>query len=110
MEGQEKSMIHAVKIIPEYYEAVKDGRKRFEVRKADRPYKEGDYIALNEHDVSGYTGRSVLFKITYLLNSPLYCKEGYVILGIAPCGIMCEGDEPFGNAPRFELGVIPNDR
>ncbi len=97
-------MIHAVKIIPEYYEAVKDGSKRFEVRKDDRPYNEGDYIALNEYDVSGYTGRAMLYKITYVLRNYLYCKEGYVILGIAPCGVTCEGDEPFRAVPCFELG------
>ena len=103
-------MIHAVKELPEYYEAVKDGSKRFEVRKDDRPYEVGDYLALNEYDVSGYTGRSMLFKITYVLRSHLYCKEGYAILGIAPCGIVCEGDEPFRAVPRFELGGDQNDR
>ena len=103
MEGQEKSMIHAVKIIPEYYEAVKDGSKRFEVRKDDRPYNVGDYIALNEYDVSGYTGRSMLFKITYVLRSPLYCKYGYVVLSISPCAVQCEGDA-IRVVPRFELG------
>lgn len=97
-------MIHAVKITPEYYEAVKDGSKRFEVRKDDRPYDVGDYIALNEHDVSGYTGRAMIFKITYALRSHFYCKEGYVILGIAPCGIICESDGPFRAEPCFELG------
>ena len=97
-------MIHAVKINPEYYEAVKNGSKRFEVRKDDRPYEVGDYLALNEYDEICYTGRAMLFKITFVLRSPLYCKEGYVILSISPCGVVCEGDESFRAVPRFELG------
>ena len=96
-------MIHAVKINPEYYEAVKDGSKRFEVRKFDRPYGVGDYLALNEYDENCYTGRAMLFKLTYVLRSPIYCKESYVILSISPCTIQCEGDA-IRVAPRFELG------
>ena len=43
-------MVHALKIYPEYYEAVKSGKKPFEVRKNDRDFKVGDILALNEFD------------------------------------------------------------
>ena len=41
-------MIHSVKIQPHYFNDVLTGRKTFEVRKNDRNYRVGDYIALNE--------------------------------------------------------------
>lgn len=78
-------MVHAVKCLPEYFEAVVSGNKTFEVRKADRPYQVGDFIALNEFDpLKGYTRRSTTFRITYVLDDPTYCKDGYVILGLCP--------------------------
>ena len=41
-------MIHALKILPEFFKAMTAGTKSFEVRKNDRPYHTGDYVALNE--------------------------------------------------------------
>lgn len=61
--------------------------KSFEVRKNDRPYHTGDYVALNEWNSEQYTGKCTLQKIVYILNDPEYCKEGYVILGLEPCAI-----------------------
>lgn len=91
-------MIHAVKTIPQYFEDVINGRKPFEVRKNDRDYRECDYIALNEYDPekpehtpNGYTGRSALLKIRYILDNPEYCKEGYVVLGLTPCAVTVPG-------------------
>lgn len=80
-------MIHELKIKKEYFEAVRKGKKTFEVRKNDRDYKVGDYLALNEieqDDVSTlvYTGNSIIVKITYILAEPEYLKTGYVVLGI----------------------------
>ena len=85
-------MIHAVKTLPNYFEDVVSGKKPFEVRKNDRDYKECDYIALNEYRDGtvdnyprGYTGRSALLQIIYILDNPEYCKDGYVVLGLMPC-------------------------
>ena len=77
-------MIHAVKIEPQYYEAVRNGTKTFEIRKNDRDYREDDYIALNELNDShnGYTGRCLLCRITYIINDERFCKEGFVTLAI----------------------------
>lgn len=79
-------MIHALKQLPEYYSDVLSGRKSFEIRKNDRPYKEGDLLALNEYDTeNGYSGRSCLVYIDYVLNNSEYCKEGFVVMAIKPC-------------------------
>lgn len=77
-------MVHAVKILPQYFKDLVTGKKTFEVRKNDRNYKVGDFIALNEYNPKkGYSGKFVMFKITYVLDNPEYCKTGYVILGLS---------------------------
>lgn len=80
-------MIHFLKVLPKYFEAIVTCRKSFEVRKKDRNYKIGDLIAFNEFDPdgSGYTGRSFIVHITYILDDDRYSKDGYVILSIASC-------------------------
>lgn len=98
-------MIHSVKCHPDYFKTLKDGTKTFEVRKKDRLYEVGDHLAVNEfvpntqidpyslnaglRQTSGgaYTGDSLLYKITYILDDPQYCKDGMVILGLARCEI-----------------------
>ena len=76
-------MIHALKTEPQFFEAVIDGSKTFEVRKNDRDFRVGDYLALNELDDTheGYTGRSVLLYVCYILADEKYCKPEYVIIG-----------------------------
>lgn len=77
-------MIHALKTLPEYFEAVRKGYKTFELRKNDRDFRVGDYLALNEWDGEKYTGRALLAKITYMLdpNDIMECVGGFVILGL----------------------------
>ena len=53
-------MIHALKIDPGYFEATQTGIKGFEVRKNDRPYNTGDFVALNEWNGEEYTGKCTL--------------------------------------------------
>lgn len=81
-------MIHELKTLPKYFEAVISGEKMFEVRKDDRPFKKGDLLALNEYYNKMYTGRSCIVYIDYLLRDTEYVKKNYVILGIKPC-IVC---------------------
>ena len=68
-------MIHELKIWPQYYQAVADGSKTFEVRKNDRGFQKGDEVVLKEWDPTemhygtfGYTDSPNLeFKIGYVL-------------------------------------------
>ena len=94
-------MVHAVKTQPLHFEDVISGRKGFEVRLNDRPYKVGDFLALNEWD-GDYTGRSCLVYIDYLLADEEYCKDGFVILGIKPCEV-----KAFNKYPRFCDALSP---
>lgn len=98
-------MIHTVKCNYKYFQPLKDGTKNFEVRKNDRLYEVGDLLAVNEFvpdenadpytmnvglrraDHGYYTGECLLYKITYILDDPKYCKDGMIILGLARCEI-----------------------
>ena len=73
---------HDLKILPEYFEAIVKGEKNFEVRFNDRNFAKGDILLLREHDGNSYTGRQITTEVTYLLDNPAYCKEGYVIMAI----------------------------
>ncbi len=77
------SKIHALKTWPEYYKAIIDGSKTFEVRKNDRDYQVSDVLVLQEFDPKGgYTGEMVSKVISYILDNPQFIKEGYVVMGL----------------------------
>lgn len=73
---------HYIKILPEYFKAVESGEKTFEVRFNDRNYRVHDILHLQEWADGEYTGKEMAVEVTYLLDSPQYCKEGYVIMAI----------------------------
>lgn len=77
---------HVLKTWPEFFEAVLDGRKTFEIRKNDRDYHEGDSLVLQEWDPKDqkYTGRRVEARVTYATDGgALGClAEGHVCMGI----------------------------
>jgi len=56
------------KIWPEYFEAVKSGKKKFELRLDDFDIQEGDTLVLEEWDPKArtYTGRSIEKKVMYV--------------------------------------------
>lgn len=68
-------MTHELKIWPQYFARVKNGSKTFEVRKNDRGFQFGDEVILKEYDPTtyagtrehGFTGKSLTFKIGYIL-------------------------------------------
>ena len=74
-------MLHDLKIKPEYFNAVLEGKKTFEIRNNDRNFQVDDSITLKEFDEGQYTGRSIgTFEITYVLKGPCYgLQEGYCI-------------------------------
>lgn len=97
-------MIHELKTLPEYFEAAMSGSKTFEIRRNDRDFRVGDYIALNEYlpDITdpyeytgkektfprkvkggSYSGRHLLFEITYILDDNTLLPKEYVALGLS---------------------------
>ena len=81
---------HELKIYQEYFEAVKDGRKKFEIRKNDREYKVGDILVLLEYDkyYEAFTGEKITVEISYMTDYAQ--QDGYVVLGIEE---IWEGEE-----------------
>ena len=95
-------MISKIKkeIFPEYFEAVRDGRKTFELRKDEDNIQVGDLLILREWDGEKFTGRAIHADVMYVLRDvPQYgLMDGYCIIGIRvllPC-------------PRFYDPRIPN--
>lgn len=76
--------VHELKILPEYFQAVRNGDKRAELRKDDRGYAVGDVLILREWDGHEYTGSAITVKISHILrNCPVYgLVDGYCILSI----------------------------
>lgn len=80
--------IHELKISEEFFGSVKHGWKTQEVRKKDRDFEVGDYLALNEIRADGsYTRNHCLAQIDHILDDERYCKENHVILSISTCRI-----------------------
>lgn len=80
-------MTRALKTVHEYFEAIVEGKKTFDVRRFDRPFKVGDKLLLQEYlGEDGYSGEEWEGSITYILDNPEYCKKNYVILGIQANG------------------------
>lgn len=88
-------MIHQLKIESMYFEDVASGKKTFEIRKNDRRFMVGDYLALNEltphacneNGEHKETGRCCIVYINYICEDSAFCKEGYVVMGIEACSI-----------------------
>lgn len=79
-----ENTVHELKIAPLYFEDIKNGTKKFEVRKDDREpkYSAGDVLILREWNGKRYTGQTLKAKVTYVLRAPAYVKKGYCIMSL----------------------------
>lgn len=81
---------HDLKVWPEYFEALWENLKPFEVRKNDRDYQVGDLLRLREYSPGPdeYTGRQVERLVTYVMNGDdptsfaFGLRPGFVVLGL----------------------------
>ena len=73
---------HELKCWPEYFQAVLDGVKMFEIRKNDRDFKVGDWLHLQEWcpKTQAYTGRSTKREVVY--STGWEQKPGYIVMGL----------------------------
>lgn len=83
--------VHKLKLFPEYFDAVANGIKTFEIRKNDRDYKVGDTLHLYEFDPEKeeFSGlpetRTCDVAVTYILTHedfPDGIPEDYCVMGI----------------------------
>lgn len=75
--------IHELKILPEYFYAVRCGDKRFEIRKNDRNFHTGDILRLKEWDGEKYTGEEIDALVRWIqFDWQDAIKPGYCIMSI----------------------------
>jgi hypothetical protein len=82
-------VVHRLKTWPTYFRDVQVGKKCFEVRRADRDFKVGDVLHLEEWDpeTQRYTGAVSGVEVTYILYGGQFGVEaGYVVLGVRLLG------------------------
>lgn len=76
---------HHLKTFPGYFQQVLDGRKKFEVRRDDRGFEEGDELHLHEWDPNSgdYTGRAIIVYAGYILREfALGLTPGWVVISL----------------------------
>lgn len=76
---------HELKVWPEYFSAIWDGRKTFEFRDNDRAFEVGDELVLSEWCPTDerFTGDKLLRRVTYTFEGPTFgLPEGKIILAL----------------------------
>lgn len=84
---------HVLKTLPDYWDAVCENEKPFEVRRDDRGFQKGDVLILRRLEKTATGGwreerkwdsyRDLRRKITYVLTGGQFGIEpGYVVLGL----------------------------
>ena len=77
--------IHELKTWPEFFEPLRTGDKRCEVRKDDRGFSVGDKLNLREWDQNAqrYTGRVIWMRVTHILRGGQFgIKPGHVCMSV----------------------------
>jgi hypothetical protein len=75
-------MIHELKTLNVYFQAVYEQRKTFEIRLDDRNYRVGDWLLLREVDLFyKYTGKALFAYVPYLTGD--YCKNDYITMSLS---------------------------
>ena len=83
-------MTHELKILSEYFWAVKSGAKNFEIRKNDRDFRVGDTLILKEWKDGEYTGEELERGVGYIYhgNGTYGLADGYCVMALKrgkPC-------------------------
>ncbi len=77
--------MHELKCTPEFFKAVFERDKNFEIRKNDRDFRVGDMLLLKEFTGSApnpYTGEWCARYVVYITDFPDGLRDGYVCMGI----------------------------
>ena len=90
---------HELKIWPEYFGKVWNGRMRFQLRRNDRDFQVGDQLLLKEYRPDpgvdlvefGYTGRELLVRVDFIMRAEdttfgsawAKISIGYIIMSIS---------------------------
>lgn len=84
---------HELKTLQPYFDDIVRGVKKFEIRKNDRDFKQGDTLILKEYDHinwgnGNYSGKEIrMHVISIMYHSEHFgLKDGYVIMSIQKYG------------------------
>jgi hypothetical protein len=86
--------VHELKCWPAYFQALAEGRKTCEVRRADRPFAEGDTLYLREWDpaTQEYSGQKLRATVTHVLPGGQFgVEKGFVVLSVRVTHLLGEG-------------------
>jgi hypothetical protein len=74
---------HDLKVWPQFFGPLSDGRKPFEIRKDDRGFHVGDVLHLREWNpvTKEYTGQSIRRRVAYLTDYGQ--QDGHVVMGLS---------------------------
>jgi predicted RNA-binding Zn-ribbon protein involved in translation (DUF1610 family) len=88
---------HDLKCWPPYFNDVRESRKTFEVRRADRNFGLGDTLILHEFAEGAYTGKICERRVSYVLGGPFAVKFGiatnHVVMGLTDATSPPNGEE-----------------
>lgn len=75
---------HQLKSWPEYFQAVRSGEKRFEVRVNDRGILSGDVVLLVEWDpeLKRYSGHSILADVGWMIQGEAGLPDSVCVFGL----------------------------
>ncbi|CNI11993.1 putative exported phage-related protein [Yersinia pekkanenii] len=78
---------HQLKILPEYFQAVIEGKKKAELRTNDRDFKVGDYLLLAEWDEEAfeYSGRKIIVEISDVTQCDFTAPKLVMLSFFDPC-------------------------
>lgn len=81
------AITHQLKILPEYFQAVIDGRKKAELRTNDRDFNVGDYLLLAEWEsgAAEYTGREIRVEISDITQCDFAAPQLVMLSFFDPC-------------------------
>lgn len=94
---------HALKIWPENFDAIIDGRKRFEIQPTEHSFEVGDMLRLMEWDplFSAFTGAWALAQVTHLvLGGSGGVQPGFCVMSITPMLVNWRNDQRLMDASR----------
>ncbi len=78
--------LHDLKVHEQYYRSLITGEKKFEIRKNDRGFRDGDMLLLREYDsdTGEYTGRKMCGEITYMFPGGIMgIDKNYCVLSLS---------------------------
>jgi len=95
---------HELKTISPYFEDIQDGRKTFEVRRADRAFQVGDELILQHYDPKKqqYLGPEVHRFVTYILKGTGFLESDY--MGIDHSYVVMSLEKEVGTVWRHVKG------